>query len=76
MAGIKDVIDYSNLSYYEVLKLPLDVFMMMRKNKVINDYMQTEDGRKYLADCKRLNTTEPDYDAIRKFQNKHENRAL
>lgn len=71
MSGIKDVIDYANLDYFKVLKLPLDVFMMMRKNKVINDCMQTEEGRKYLADCKRLNTTEPDYAAIKRFQNKH-----
>jgi hypothetical protein len=71
MSGIKDVIDYSKLDYHKVIKLPLDVFMMMRKNKVIDNCMKTEEGRKYLADCKRLNTTEPDYNAIRKFQNRH-----
>lgn len=71
MPGIKDVIDYSGMDYYRVLKLPLDVFMLMRKNKFINDCMQTEEGQKYLKDCERLKQTEPDYDAVRKFQQNH-----
>lgn len=71
MSGIKAVIDYSGLDYYRVLRLPIDTFMFMRRNKFIDDCMQTEEGRKYLDDCKRLNQTEPDYDAIEKFQRRH-----
>jgi hypothetical protein len=71
MSGIKAVIDYSGLDYYRVLQLPLDIFMFMRRNKFIDDCMQTEEGRKYLDDCKRFNTTEPDYDAIKEFQSRH-----
>lgn len=71
MTGIKAVIDYSGLDYYRVLKLPIDTFMFMRKQKFIDDCMQTEEGRKYLDDCKRLNQTEPDYNAIEKFKKSH-----
>ncbi|KHD34436.1 hypothetical protein NL50_17240 [Clostridium acetobutylicum] len=65
------MIDYSGLDYYRVLKLPLDTFMFMRRNKFIDDCLQTEEGRKYLDDCKRLSITEPDYDAIKEFQHRH-----
>lgn len=71
MTGIKAVIDYCGLDYYRVLKLPIDTFMFMRKQKFIDDCMQTEEGRKYLDDCKRLNQTEPDYNAIEKFKKSH-----
>lgn len=64
MDAIRQVIQYSGLSYTEVLKLPTDVFLLMRKNYVIEQLKQTEDGRKYLADCKRLGTTEPDFEAL------------
>ncbi|SMC17188.1 hypothetical protein SAMN02745134_00250 [Clostridium acidisoli DSM 12555] len=71
MSGIREVIKYSNLDYYNVLKLPLDTFMMMRKNAFIEQCMRTEEGQKYLKDCKRFEQTEPDYDAIKRFQDRH-----
>lgn len=71
MSGIKSVIDYSGLDYYQVIKLPLDTFMLMRKNKFISDCMQTQEGQQYLKDCQRLNQTEPDYDALKKFKNRN-----
>lgn len=71
MNGIKQVIDYSGLNYNEVMQLPIDTFMLMRKNKFIDDCMQTEEGRKYLKDCERFSKTEPDYAAIKKFQDRH-----
>lgn len=71
MSSIKEVIDYSMLDYYSVLRLPLDTFMLMRKNAFIDKCNNTEEGRKYLADVKRLNTTEPDYKAIDRFQGRN-----
>lgn len=60
MSSIKDVIDYSGLDYEQVLDLPADVFLLMRKNKIIGELEKTEEGRKYLEDCKRFKVTECD----------------
>ena len=64
MPNIKRVIDYSGLDYHGALQLPCDVFMLMVKHSVIDSLMQTEDGRKYLEDCERLNTTTIDLDGL------------
>lgn len=64
MDSIRWVIEYSGLNYYQVLELPTDVFLLMRKNYYIEKMSQTEEGRKYLADCERLHQTEPDYKAL------------
>ena len=64
MDSIRMVIQYSGLNYNEVLKLPNDVFLLMRKNYIIEQLRQTEEGRKYLADCARMEVTEPDFEAI------------
>lgn len=60
MPSIKKVMDYGHLSYYEALELPCDIFMLMMKNSTIDTLEQTEEGRKYLSDCERLNTTSID----------------
>lgn len=64
MDSIRQVIQYSGLNYNEVLQLPTDTFLLMRKNYVIERLNQTEEGRKYLQDCKRMEVTEPDFEAI------------
>lgn len=66
MDSIRQVILYSGMTYKEVLSLPTDVFLLMRKNYIIERLQQTEEGRKYLEDCERLKQTEPDYNAIHK----------
>lgn len=68
MSSIKDVIDYSGLDYERVLDLPADVFLLMRKNKIIGDLEKTEEGRKYLEDCKRFKVTECDNEALKKLR--------
>ncbi|MDT8717824.1 hypothetical protein IAI10_14240 [Clostridium sp. 19966] len=70
MSGVREVILYSGLNYHEVLKLPVDTFMLMRKNAFVEKCMETEEGRKYLEDVKRLNMVEPDYEAVKEFQSK------
>lgn len=65
MQGIKDVMDYSKLNYFEVLDLPLDVFMLMKKRHFIDECNKTEEGKKYLADCERLTKTEIEYDKLK-----------
>nr|DAQ28923.1 MAG TPA: hypothetical protein [Caudoviricetes sp.] len=39
---------------------------MMKKNYFIEQMNKTEDGRQYLADCKRLNNTKIDADGLKK----------
>lgn len=65
MSSIKLVMDYSNLSYYQVLQLPCDIFKLMVKNQYINNLMQTQQGRQYLEDCKIYNIKEPDIDGLK-----------
>jgi hypothetical protein len=70
MPMIRRVVSYSGLNYYEVLELPLDVFLLMQKNSIIDDLNKTEEGQKYLEDCKRLNTTSLDLKALMQFDKK------
>lgn len=72
MSMIKSVIDYSGLNYNEVLELPFDIFLQMRRNSYVDALMQTEDGRKYLDDCERYQTTDMDIDGLKKLFGKEE----
>lgn len=65
MPSIKLVMDYGRLSFYEVMSLPCDVFLLMKKHAVIDRLNQTEEGRRYLKDCRRLSQTKPDYEALK-----------
>lgn len=65
MSSVKLVMDYSNLSYYQVLQLPCDMFKLMVKNQYVYNLQQTEQGRQYLEDCKIYNTAEPDIDGLK-----------
>lgn len=67
MPSIRRAIQYSGLTYHEVLELPLDVFMLMVKNHYISELNSTQEGRDYLEKCARLNTTEVDRNEVRKF---------
>lgn len=67
MPSIRRVIEYSGLTFYEVLQLPVDVFMLMVKNSYVDELQSTQEGREYLAKCKRLNTTEADRNGVSKF---------
>nr|UVN08386.1 MAG: hypothetical protein [Bacteriophage sp.] len=64
MPSIKKVADYGNFSIHDALDLPCDMFLLMLKNATINDLMQTEEGREYLAKCERLNNTSIDIDGL------------
>ena len=69
MPNIHRVIEYSGLNYYQVLELPADLFQLMLKNSIIDELNKTEQGREYLAKCKRLSITEMDIDALhRKYK--------
>lgn len=67
MPSIRRVIEYSGMSYREVLELPTDIFLIMVKNHYIDELNSTQEGRDYLEKCKRLNTTEPDRVKVKQF---------
>ena len=67
MPSIKMVMDYGRLSFNEVLELPCDVFLLMKRHAYIDQLNETEEGRQYLRDCERLRQTEPDYEALRQM---------
>jgi len=48
LPNIKRVMDYSRLNYFEVLDLPVDTYLMMLKNSVIDELNSSEEGREYL----------------------------
>jgi hypothetical protein len=60
MPTIRRAMTYSNLTYYEALELPVDTFLLMVKNSVIEELNSTPEGRKYLEDCRRMEVTKPD----------------
>lgn len=65
MPAIRRVIEYSGSSYAEVMQLPYDMFLLMLKNAIVDEYRSTPEGRKHLEDCERLKVTEPDTEAAR-----------
>lgn len=68
MPAIARVMRYGGLSYHEALHFPTDAFLLLKKCSVLEEYMSTQEGREYLDKCKRLKQTEPDMDAVHKFQ--------
>lgn len=62
------MVEYARLSVHEALELPVDMFMLCRKNYTIDRLMQTEDGREYLKDCERLKQTTMDFEGLAKLR--------
>lgn len=62
--------EYTGLNLWEVLKLPCDLFMLCRKNAVIEKLQRTEKGREYLQDCEDAKHSKPDFEAIHRLQGK------
>ena len=62
------MVEYARLSIHEALELPVDMFMLCRKNYTIDRLMQTEDGRAYLKDCERLKQTTMDFEGLAKLR--------
>lgn len=66
-AEIKAIIDYSGLSFNEVTNLPLSLFLCLKKDTWIHNHKKTKEGQELLKTLYRLQQTEPDYDAIHRF---------
>lgn len=67
MPSIRRVIEYSGLTFHQVLQLPADMFLLMLKNHIVDELNSTQEGRDYIEKCKRLNTTEPDRKTVKEF---------
>lgn len=53
------------MSYNEVLNIPCDVFLLMRKKAYIISLQRTKEGCEYLEQCERCKITEPEMDKLR-----------
>lgn len=46
------------------MRLPHDLFLLLRKEAYIEELQATPEGREYLRTAERLQQTEPDYAAL------------
>ena len=65
MPSVRCVMRYCTCTYDEALELPSDVFLLCKKNMIVEDLQKTPEGRKYLDDCERMAKTEPDIEALK-----------
>lgn len=66
MPAIRRVIAYSGLPFDGVMELPYDLYLLMLKNAIVDEYRATPEGRKFLETCERLKCLEPDVAAAKK----------
>lgn len=52
--------EYSGLNMLQVLELPCDLYQAIYRRTTIDKMMSTKEGREYLEQCERFNTTELD----------------
>ena len=67
---LKAIADYTGLSIKEVTNLPISLFLLFKKDSWIANNLKSQKGREFLKDLYRLQRTEADVDAIRRFQQK------
>lgn len=65
---MKAIADYTGMPISVIVELPISLFLLFRKNTWIYNQMHSEEGQKMLKDFWRLQQTEPDIDAIHRFQ--------
>ena len=61
----KIVSDYCNIPIFEVFELEVFDFWYLLRDAAIYLYSQTEDGKKYLDNCWRIEQTQPDKEKLR-----------
>ena len=67
-AAVHAVAEYARVSFDGALDLPCDLFMLCRKNWLIDRLQQTDEGRQYLEDCERYKQTKPDREALNRLK--------
>lgn len=61
----KLVIDYLNISIFDIQEMPIDLYMYFMREAYIHELSQTKEGKEYLENCWRMEQTEPDRKKIR-----------
>ena len=70
--GEKLVIDYLNITIFEVQEMPIDLYLYFMREANIHKLMQTKEGREYLDNCWRMEQTKPDRKKLREKMRKGE----
>ena len=60
------VSEYTGLNFLEIGELPLDQYLLWRRDAFIYNCNQTEAGQEYLKNAYRMEQTKPDRVALRK----------
>lgn len=63
--GRRLVAEYSGLNFHQVGQLDYGTYLLWLRDAYIHGLNQTEDGRKYLDDCWRMEQTKPDRAKLR-----------
>ena len=63
--GEKLLIDYLNVSIFDVQDMDLDMYLYFQREAYIHALSQTSEGREYLADCWRITQTKTDRSSAR-----------
>ena len=71
--GEKLVIDYLNISIFDVQIMPVDLFLFYMREAYIYSLNQTEAGREYLYNCYRMEQTKPDRESLKKLNKAGDN---
>lgn len=61
------IAEYARIPLREVEKLPLEDYLLLRRDAVIDRLSRTESGIEYLNDAWMREQTEPDLDGLRKI---------
>lgn len=70
--GEKLVIDYLNITIFDVQEMPIDLYLYFMREANIHKLMQTKEGREYLDNCWRMEQTKPDRKKLREKMQKGE----
>lgn len=70
--GEKQVIDYLNITIFDVQEMPIDLYLYFMREANIHKLMQTKEGREYLDNCWRMEQTKPDRKKLREKMRKGE----
>ena len=70
--GEKLVIDYLNITIFDVQEMPIDLYLYFMREATIHKLMQTKEGREYLDNCWRMEQTKPDRKKLREKMRKGE----
>jgi len=62
----KIVSEYTGYNFDRIDELEVFEFWLLLRDAIIYRYMQTEEGRKYLDNCWRIEQTKPQREALRK----------